>query len=81
MEAYERRRTPPSRFNDDHKRFYTASRLLAEIESSLPRNAYRVAHIRERFAASDLALPEDQHAKGPYEIECVLEKIRPDSNY
>lgn len=81
MEAYERRRTPPSVFNQDHKRFYTAARLLYEIESSLPRSSYRIAHVRERFRTIDFSLPEDQHAVGPYEIECVIEKIRSDGIY
>ncbi len=74
MEAYERRATPPSLFNADHKRFYTAARLLFEIESSLPRSSYVVMHVRERFRVSDLVLPVQTHAQGPYEIECVLEK-------
>jgi SAM-dependent methyltransferase len=81
MEAYERRRVAPSIFNPDHKRFYTAARLLSEIESSLPRTAYRVAHLRERIRTTDFSLPENQHALGPYEIECVVEKIRPDGVY
>ncbi len=81
MEAYERRKVAPSIFNPDHKRFYTAARLLYEIETSLPRTAYRVAHLRERIRTTDFSLPEHQHALGPYEIECVLEKIRPDGLY
>jgi SAM-dependent methyltransferase len=81
MESYERRRTPPSVFNGDHKRFYTASRLLYEVESSLPRSEYRVAHLRERFCTADFFLPQTQHAAGPYEIECVIEKVRPDGIY
>ena len=81
MEAYERRRALPSFFNSDHKRFYTSSRLLFEAESTLPRSMYRVAHLRERVRTADFFLPEDQHAHGPYEIECVLEKLRPDGVY
>jgi SAM-dependent methyltransferase len=81
MEAYERRRALPSHWNPDHKRFYTASRLLFEIESTLPRNSYRVLHLRERIRTADFSLPESIHAVGPYEIECVIEKIRPDGVY
>ncbi len=81
MEAYERRKALPSHFNPDHKRFYTAGRLLFEIESTLPRSAYRVVHLRERIRTTDFFLPENQHAAGPYEIECVIEKIRPDGTY
>lgn len=74
MQAYERNLTPPSRFNADHRRFYTAARLLFEIESSLPRANYTILHLRERILFSDLTLPPEVHAIGPYEIECVLEK-------
>jgi SAM-dependent methyltransferase len=81
MDVYERRATPPSAWNDDHKRFYTASRLLFEIESTVPRPLYRVIHVRERFRFSDLSMPVDIHADGPYEIECVLEKLEPDRVY
>jgi hypothetical protein len=75
MEAYEKKATPPSRWNLGHMRFYTASRLLHEIETSLRRDSYRILHLRERFVLGDLALPVDTHSSGPYEIECVLEKL------
>ena len=81
MDSYERRLTPPSVFNQDHRRFYTSARLLFEIESSLPRPTYSILHLRERFRVSDLFLPQDVHALGPYEIECVLAKARPDGIY
>jgi SAM-dependent methyltransferase len=81
MEAYERRRALPSHWNPDHKRFYTSSRLLFEIESTLPRTVYRIIHLRERIRTTDFSLPERIHAVGPYEIECVVEKIRPEGIY
>jgi SAM-dependent methyltransferase len=81
MDTYERKATPPSVFNADHKRFYTASRLLFEVESSVPRATYRVMHLRERFAHADLSKPGDVHASGPYEIECVIEKTTPGGVY
>lgn len=74
MQAYERRATPPSHFNSDHRRFYTAARLMYEIETSLPRKVYTLLQLRERFRFSDLSLPPETHAEGPYEIECVLQK-------
>jgi SAM-dependent methyltransferase len=81
MDTYERRPTPPSSFNADHKRFYTAARLLLEIEASLPRATYALLHLRERFRVSDLSVPSHVHAEGPYEIECVLEKVAPTGVY
>lgn len=74
-DVYERKDVPPSRFNGDHKRFYTVQRLLYEIETSVPRNLYKVVFLEEHFSTADLQRPETQHACGAYEIECVLEKI------
>jgi SAM-dependent methyltransferase len=81
MDSYERKATPPSLFNADHKRFYTSARLLFEIESSLPRPYYRIVHLRERFNGSDFSKPSEAHASGPYEIECVVEKTVPGRVY
>ena len=78
MQAYENKLTPPSMFNEDHKRFYTSSRLLNEIETTLPRESYRILHLREIFNSIDFGRSEG-HASGPYEIECVVEKILPNS--
>ena len=41
---YEKRRNLPSRWNADHKRFYTPASLLAEVELSLAPDSYRVRH-------------------------------------
>ncbi len=81
MHTYEMSAVGPSRWNPDHKRFYTAARLLQEIETSLDRGSYRVAHMRERINLNDLVRDPNQHAAGPYEIECVVEKIIPGSIY
>ncbi len=75
MQAYEKKPIPPSHWNAGHMRFYTAARLLQELESSLPRASYRVMHLYENFVLGDLALPVIQHSSGPYEIECVVEKL------
>jgi hypothetical protein len=75
MEFYERRLTPPSRWNNEHLRFYTASRLCFELESQLSRATYRIVHLHERFEIEDLSLSSDQHSVGPYEIEVVVQKI------
>ena len=81
MQAYEGLPIPPSVFNPDHKRFYTASRLLMELESSLSRMEYRVVHLNELFNTNDI-FRSSGHAVGPlYEIECVVEKIIPGKHY
>lgn len=76
MYLYERKSHPPSRWNPDHKRFYTPARLLREVEETLPLDRYRVCHLCENWNDRyDYRDRLDAHASGPYEIEMVLTKI------
>jgi len=72
---YERRATPPSALNPDHKRFYTPGTLLAEIEESLPVNGFRIRHLADNDYAYEYERPIDRHPRGCYEIELVVQKI------
>ena len=72
---YEKRALRPSRWNDDHKRFYTPSSLLGEVEAALPPNSYRVRRLMDDDENYDYAIPPSRHAGGAYQIELVLEKI------
>lgn len=74
---YEKKRELPSRYNEDHQRFYTPASLVAEIEASLDPNTYRLRHLADNDAGFDYALPPDHHSNGCYEIELVIEKITP----
>lgn len=75
---YERKRRPPSRWAHwNHQRFYTPGVLLAEFERALTPNTYRVRHLAENDARYRYDLPSDHHPDGCYEIELVIEKIRP----
>jgi hypothetical protein len=76
---YERKEELPSFWNPDHKRFYTPQSLLAEFEQALPPNSYRVRHLAENDEGYDYSIPPNQHPIGCYEIELVVEKIRPPS--
>ena len=73
---YERRLEPPSRWNADHKRFYTAGSLLREIEEALPPTAYRVRLVEDNDADYDYAKPLAEPPVGSYEVICVLQKLR-----
>lgn len=73
---YEKRAVLPSRFNEDHKRFYTGGRLLTEIEKSLDPNSYRVIYLRDCAAEYDYNVPPDVHSSGEYQLEVVLQKIK-----
>jgi len=72
---FERKRHLPSYFNPDHKRYYTARSLLAEIEEALVENGYRIRHLVENDKNFDFAPSPREGSSGCYEIELVVEKI------
>jgi SAM-dependent methyltransferase len=72
---YEKRSAMPSRWNLDHQRFYTPASLMAEVESALAPNSYRLRHLLDNDAGFTYATPPETHSAGSYEIEMVLEKI------
>ena len=74
---YERRAHLPSRFNGNHKRFYTPAILMAQIETALPMAAWRLRVLRDIDEGFRYELPPEAHPKGCYEIELVVEKIAP----
>lgn len=73
---YEKKNSLPSRYNQDHKRFYTPMSLLVEVESALPPNTYRVRHLRDNDEGYNYSIPPEKHADGCYEIELVIQKIQ-----
>jgi SAM-dependent methyltransferase len=74
---YEKRRALPSSWNADHKRFYTPASLLWEFETSLRPNTYRVRHLRDNDEGYTYEIGPEAHPGGGYEVELVVEKIRP----
>jgi SAM-dependent methyltransferase len=74
-QLYERKRRPPSKHNQSHMRHYTPASLLAEFETALPPNSYRVRYLAENDAGYDYDLPPDRHPTGCYEVELVIQKI------
>ena len=74
---YEKRTGLPSRWNEDHKRFYTPALLMSEIETALPPNTYRLRHLADNDLGYDYSIGPDRHAGGCYEIELVIQKIPP----
>jgi len=72
---YEKRAALPSRFNADHKRFYTPGSLLAEVEAALEPNTYRLRHLADNDKGYTYWRPPETHPGGNYEIEMVLERI------
>jgi len=72
---YERKARPPSKWNNDHYRFYTPASLLATVEEVLAPNCYRVRHLCDNDRDYDYNETIDKHPVGCYEIELVLQKI------
>ena len=73
---YEKSRTLPSRWNGDHKRFYTPASLMTAVENALEVNSFRLRHLKDNDIGFDYALGPGLHSEGCYEIELVIEKIR-----
>ena len=73
---YERRMSLPSIWNQDHQRMYTPGWLMAEIETSLMPNSYRLRLLADNDEGYDYEKPLHEHPCGEYQIECVLEKIK-----
>ena len=76
QQLYEKKRSPPSRFNRDHERFYSPKSLIGEFEESLEENSFRVRHLEENDLGYDYSIGPETHAKGCYEIVLVLQKIK-----
>lgn len=72
---YERKMTLPSRWNREHLRFYTPAKLVADIESALDINTYRIRSLQDNDAGFDYSVSNAEHAKGCYEIEIIIEKL------
>jgi SAM-dependent methyltransferase len=73
---YERKRRPPSRWNQDHQRFYTSASLLAEFEAALSPNTFRVRLLEENDEGYGYDDDPEKHPQGAYEITLVIEKIK-----
>jgi SAM-dependent methyltransferase len=74
-DLYEKKLDKPSRFNEDHKVFFTPASLLKEFEDALPINSFRVRHMRDNDKGHFYTDPPEQHGRGQYEIELVLQKL------
>ncbi len=72
---FERKHDLPSRWNKEHKRFYTPSSLLNEIEEIFEPNTYRVRHLMDNDLGFDYSVTPLQGGVGCFEIELVLEKM------
>ena len=74
---YEKKSSPPSNWNRDHKRFYTPATLIGEFEKALQPNSYRVRLLEDGDFGFDYSIPQEKHSGGQYEITLVIEKIKP----
>lgn len=76
-DLYEKKWELPSKWNGDHKMFYTPERLIAQIELALfTPNTWRLRHMRDNDDNYLYGMNPNVHAVGGYEIECVIQKIQ-----
>lgn len=76
MYLYEKKASLPSRWNGDHKRFYTPGSLMIEVENALSPNSYRVVYLKDCDEGFDYNIGPTNHSCGEYQIELVLKKIK-----
>ncbi len=73
---YERKESPPSRWNLGHVTFYTPGLLLTHVEAALPATSYELVHIRDNSDNYDYSVPLDKHPQGAYDIEvCIKRRV------
>lgn len=72
---YEKKRNPPSRWNGDHKIFYTPALLISQIEEALEPNSYLIEYVKDCANNFKWEIPAEKHSSGEYQIECVIKKI------
>jgi SAM-dependent methyltransferase len=63
--------------NTGHLRFYTPATLMETIELALAPNHYRVRSLRDNDMFYDYRITPDEHPMGCYEIELVVQRIKP----
>lgn len=74
---YEKKKHIPSKWNEDHKQFYTPMWLLHMIEETFQPNTYRVRLLEDGDKDFNYSIGPDQHSDGQYEITLVIQKITP----
>ena len=67
-DLYEKKLTKPSRYNEDHKRFYQTS--------TLEPNSFRVRFLEDSDIGYDYTIPPEIHPTGELEITLVIQKIQ-----
>jgi SAM-dependent methyltransferase len=67
-----------SKFNGNHKRSYSESSLLMEIEESLEHGSYKIINLETIDGGYDYSIidQKDVHPIGNFSIEVVLEKLK-----
>ena len=77
MNLYEKKKYPPSRFSDEHLRFYNPEIFLNLINNSICQFEYRLRYLADEDIFFDYNLDPYTHSYGAYEFCVVIEKIPP----
>jgi SAM-dependent methyltransferase len=75
-DLYEKKMNKPSRYNGDHRRFYTPASFLREIEESFEPNSYRIRLLQDDDSGYDYNIPPEKHCAGTCEVLVVIQKIK-----
>jgi SAM-dependent methyltransferase len=73
---YEKKKELPSKWNGDHRKFFTPGIAMREIENIIEPNTYRLRFMRDNDDGFDYSRGPTVHSHGRYQIEIVLQKIK-----
>ena len=77
MDLYEKKKYLPSRFSDEHLRFYNPEILLHSINNAICSFEYRLRYLADEDLHFDYDIDPYTHSSGTYEFCLVIEKIPP----
>lgn len=75
QQLYEKKMTVPSRYSNEHLKFYMPSTLLLDIERSLPFGEWRLRSLYDNDMGFDYALSAFDHSVGCLEMVAIVERI------
>jgi SAM-dependent methyltransferase len=75
QQLYEKKMMMPSRYSNEHLKFYMPSTLLLDIERALPFGEWRLRGLYDNDMGFDYSLSAYEHSTGCLEIIAIIERI------
>jgi hypothetical protein len=75
QQLYEKKMTLPSRYSNEHLKFYMPSTLLLDIERSRPFGEWRLRGLYDNDMGFNYSLSAFEHSVGCLEMVAIVERI------